>query len=199
MLYKINEIIQTVQAEGRLAGTPATLVRFAGCNLACPFCDTDHRPRLTLAKEGLVHTVCLNRPKWVMLTGGEPTMQPLIPLVLDLHDVGKKVMIETNGTRLGPLLAKYADWVCIGLKPGCLIPPNILELANEVKIVVCGEEEIELAEAVAEFLPPEAITLQPVTTAQNTIDKENVELCLKAVTEHNWRLSIQYHKWIGLA
>ena len=41
-MKRINEIFHSLQGEGRHTGTPAVFVRFSGCNLHCPFCDTDH-------------------------------------------------------------------------------------------------------------------------------------------------------------
>ena len=35
-------------------GRPCTFVRFAGCNLACPWCDTDTARRFTLSLDDFV-------------------------------------------------------------------------------------------------------------------------------------------------
>ena len=39
--YRINNIFYSLQGEGRNTGRAAAFVRFAGCNLRCPFCDTE--------------------------------------------------------------------------------------------------------------------------------------------------------------
>ena len=40
-MYRVNEIFYTLQGEGAHSGIPAVFVRFSGCNLRCPWCDTD--------------------------------------------------------------------------------------------------------------------------------------------------------------
>ena len=50
--YAVNEIFYSIQGEGRNTGRAAVFIRLSGCNLKCPFCDTDHRQHtLMTAKE----------------------------------------------------------------------------------------------------------------------------------------------------
>ena len=54
---RINEIFYSLQGEGYFTGTPAVFVRFAGCNLRCPFCDTDHEPFTEMTPEEVVDRI----------------------------------------------------------------------------------------------------------------------------------------------
>ena len=40
MKYRLRSVFRSIQGEGRNTGRPATFIRFAGCNLNCPWCDT---------------------------------------------------------------------------------------------------------------------------------------------------------------
>lgn len=102
---KVLEIFHSIDGEGTRAGELATFVRFAGCNLACRYCDTSYSisPKLEAVTEMSVNEI-LDRVKFpnVTLTGGEPMMQEGIEdLAITLAAVGYKVNIETNGT-FGP-------------------------------------------------------------------------------------------------
>ena len=56
-MYDIVEIFESMQGEGRNTGRPCVFVRFAGCNLSCPWCDTDVARRFSMPLDGLVAEV----------------------------------------------------------------------------------------------------------------------------------------------
>lgn len=96
----VIEVFQSVQGEGAFCGTFATFVRLAGCNLACPFCDTGY------ASEGVGQEIppaqlaTLIGDAWhVVWTGGEPLLQQdAIYETIALLDPDVIHELETNGT-----------------------------------------------------------------------------------------------------
>jgi 7-carboxy-7-deazaguanine synthase len=138
--YTVKEIRYTLQGEGANVGRPAVLLRFSGCNLwsgreedretaICSFCDTDivgtdgpgggkYR-----TAEDLVSVVAVMWPardakqtrKFVVCTGGEPSLQLDSALVDTFHRTGFEVAIETNGTVVSP---PGVDWICVSPKAG---------------------------------------------------------------------------------
>jgi 7-carboxy-7-deazaguanine synthase len=98
----IHEIYRSIQGETSFAGRPCTLVRLSGCNLRCRWCDTTQAfnggTRMT-REEVLQKALDLATPL-VLVTGGEPLLQPAaIPLLRDLCEAGKTVLLETSGER----------------------------------------------------------------------------------------------------
>ena len=69
-MRKINEIFYSLQGEGYHTGTPAVFIRFSGCNLKCPFCDTQHEDGILMSDEDIVTEVIKNPASTVILTGG---------------------------------------------------------------------------------------------------------------------------------
>ncbi|MBP5641807.1 MAG: radical SAM protein, partial [Paludibacteraceae bacterium] len=129
MSYKVNEIFYSLQGEGLHTGEPAIFIRFSGCNLACPWCDTDHKAFTEMTAEQIT-SKCNHYPaQLVVLTGGEPALQADDALIAALHDAGYYIAIETNGTHSLP---DDIDWVTCSPKEGSHV---VLSEADEVKIV----------------------------------------------------------------
>ena len=96
----VQEIFDTIQGEGPLAGQPCVFIRLAGCNLACKFCDTEFETKIDnlLSVDQIVaQTTALRHHGWVVLTGGEPMRQNVVPLCEALAARGRHVQIETAG------------------------------------------------------------------------------------------------------
>jgi 7-carboxy-7-deazaguanine synthase len=96
----IHEIYASIQGESTFAGLACAFVRTTGCNLRCVWCDTPQAfqggTRMKRA-EVLAQALALETPL-VELTGGEPLLQPgAIPLLRELCDAGKTVLVETSG------------------------------------------------------------------------------------------------------
>lgn len=106
----VNSIFYTIQGEGPFAGTPAVFIRLAGCNLQCPFCDTEYNSNaiqdpveitnraIRLIPKNLIVLASTDNAPLVVITGGEPFRQDIRRLVKMLLNYGFRVQIETNGT-----------------------------------------------------------------------------------------------------
>ncbi len=180
-MRKINEIFYSLQGEGFHTGTPAVFVRFSGCNLKCPFCDTQHEDGTLMTDEAIVEEVCRYPARMVILTGGEPSLWIDEGLVRLLHGAGKYICIETNGTRPLP---PGIDWVTCSPKAGGAV---CLERMDEVKVVYQGQSLLPY-----ESLPARHFFLQPCSGG-------NIAETVACVLRHpHWRLSLQTHKLIDI-
>ncbi len=188
--YSINEIFYSLQGEGANTGTPSVFVRFSGCNLRCRFCDTDHLQHTSMTADQIAHEVAKNPAPLVVLTGGEPAMQIDVALVTALHDTGKAVAIETNGTL--PLPAGL-DWVTLSPKDlfdgGDSLPCRLTH-CDELKVVYTGQDlsHYDHIQARQRFL-------QPCFVPDPEQRQRNIDATVKAVLDNpRWRLSLQTHR-----
>jgi 7-carboxy-7-deazaguanine synthase len=213
MTYRVKEIYYTLQGEGTHAGRAAVFCRFTSCNLwtgreqdrgraVCQFCDTDFvgtdgpgGGRFATAEElarfvgGVWDSQAGSRQlAFVVCTGGEPLLQLDDAAVDAFHEAGFEVAVETNGTQEAP---RGLDWICVSPKAGA---PLTLARGDELKLVYpqAGADP-ELFEG----LDFPRLLLQPMDGPER--DK-NTRLAVEYCMAHpRWRLSVQTHKYVGIA
>jgi 7-carboxy-7-deazaguanine synthase (Cx14CxxC type) len=211
MAYAVKEIYYTLQGEGRQAGRAAVFCRFAGCNLwsgresdrrtaVCQFCDTDFVgtdgpgggkfPTATALADAIAATWPGDDSagrRYVVCTGGEPTLQIDDALVDALHARQFEIAIESNGTL--PVLAGI-DWICISPKAGTTLAQTT---GDELKLVFPQDGARPTAFEQLDF---RHFLLQPM-------DGPDREANTRAATTYclahpRWALSLQTHKFLGL-
>ena len=97
---KVNEIFYSIQGESSFAGWPCAFIRLAACNLRCSYCDTEYAfsDGKDMSQGEILAAVTAYPVKLVLVTGGEPMLQPEIHgLFQELLDAGYTVCLETGG------------------------------------------------------------------------------------------------------
>lgn len=192
-MKKINEIFYSLQGEGMFAGTPAVFIRFAGCNLKCPFCDTKHQEGKLMTDAEIIQEVSKYPCHLVVLTGGEPTLQVDEGLCEGLQRAGKYIAIETNGTRDVPSNVNY---ITCSPKVEYVRGAKIkLQYCDELKVVFTGSNDMSIYDGIQAL----NYYIQPCDTyneEQNKLIKEKaVKFCLD---NPKWRLSLQTQKILDI-
>jgi 7-carboxy-7-deazaguanine synthase len=124
---RISEIFgPTVQGEGPLIGRPTVFVRTGGCDYRCGWCDTlyavlpEYRDEWTLMTPveilAQVEHLAGSVPVLVSLSGGNPAIQPLAPLIEVGHQKGYTFALETQGSVPAAWFAEL-DWLMLSPKP----------------------------------------------------------------------------------
>lgn len=192
-MYDLVEIFESMQGEGRNSGRPCVFIRFAGCNLACPWCDTDRARRFSLSLDDLVKEVGGFRAKSVILTGGEPTLVGEMPeLIAALKAEGHWIAVETNGTN-EPDWFGFIDYVACS--PKAEFPDRLaLTRADEVRVVASSEDVADFCKDVRRRIAATDYYVSPCER-NGTIDFATAKAVLAKL--EGWSLSVQLHKILG--
>lgn len=198
MDYAIADIFgPTLQGEGHFVGYPACFVRLAGCSVkgchirrACDERPWAERERLSAA--AILERVRQLAPTGiVVITGGEPTDQDLVPLVATLNEASYRVHMETSGSRA--VTGLPIEWLTVSPKT----PDYAQRTGHTLKVVVTPEmtwDDIDRLDAGTNFFHR---YLQPMTGADgHAINLPDVIAMVTAPrnADGRWALSTQAHR-----
>lgn len=193
---RVNEIFYSIQGEGRFTGTPSVFIRLSGCNLKCPFCDTEHLSYSEMSEDEIIAEVKKYPATHIVITGGEPLIQLTETLVDKLHSIDKFIQIETNGTRLANdmCLAKI-NWITCSPKfEFCKDAKVKLYVIDELKVVYTGQDM-----SVYDNILATEYYLQPCDVKD---DKRNTEILAQTInfikSNPKWKLSLQTQKILNV-
>lgn len=193
-VYRVNEIFYSIQGEGRWAGRAAVFVRFSGCNLKCPFCDTDFTAYREMTANDILGEVSAvgGDCRFIVITGGEPTLQVDAKLVDLLHERGYYLAMETNGTHPVP---KGIDWITCSPKSAFVANGAVaIKEASEVKVVFDGIHEVSDCGIAANYY-----YVQPCDVGDKDRNAQILKQTVAFVQSHpRWHLSLQLHKIINV-
>jgi 7-carboxy-7-deazaguanine synthase len=202
----IHEVYRSIQGESTFAGLPCLFVRTAVCDLRCVWCDTPHAftqgQRMPRAK--LLQQILSDPTPLVELTGGEPLLQAeVLPLMQDLCDAGKTVLIETSGAHdvslIDPRVHIIMDLKCPDsgeCERNLWTNLDHLKAKDEIKFVIASRRDWEWAEQVIRerlHSVPCAILISAVFDRLNP--RELVEWFLESGL-NQVRMQLQMHKYI---
>lgn len=227
----VQEMFYTIQGEGPFAGTPAIFIRLAGCNLACTFCDTDFESNILNVVDviKLANEVadmfeaytrkyrCEQQQHLVVLTGGEPLRQNVVPLLENLRETipGVLVQIETAGTVWPEFLDHWffdfdVHLVC-SPKTG-KIHPKVVENCLHWKYIISASDDDFYEDGLPNKStqtgtllplyrpePTQQIWLQPCDEGDPVKNEANIKEVAKRCLTYGYRASIQQHKILGVA
>ncbi len=153
-MIPLNEMVETFIGEIPVIGQPCVLVRIAGCNLDCDWCDTDKEhisERITV--DELYNRIMDTDREWVLITGGEPMLcARTAELIEKLIESNRKIVLETNGSI--PLDSVPKEIVkSVDIKTpssghaGCFLESNLryIDKIDCVKFVIANRQDFDWA------------------------------------------------------
>lgn len=220
--YQVHEIFLTLQGEGPRAGQRAVFIRLSGCHLKCHFCDTewadDSDPHLSLGD--IINAVsklwgndlrnCL-----IVLTGGEPTRQPITLLAEELIEAfDATIQIETAGTFYRECM-QYANVEVIVSPKTPHVDPRVAKVARAYKYIIsatdnsCPDTGVPIsatqrgARSARLALPPsrmrrQDIYLSPCDAGESLVNLANLQRAAGLALKHGYTLGVQLHKLVNL-
>ena len=195
--YPIMEHFFTIQGEGKYSGKAAYFIRIAGCDVGCVWCDVkeswDKEQHIKMTTNEIIEKVTESKTNFVVITGGEPAMYDLRPLVDQLKLLGIMVAIETSGCY--PLKGEV-DWYCFSPKKFKAPCDEAYIKANELKVIVSHPSDLDWATKHALKVSTNCqLYLQPEWSKADKL----LPLIIDFVKSNQmWKISLQTHKFMNI-
>ena len=211
--YRVDEIFRSISGETSSAGTPSVFVRLYGCNLKCPYCDTPQEKCFTVMRDYEILAKVIEESKGVInhviLTGGEPLCQDIVPLVQLLIKHGFHIQIETNGTRPLPIMHNWVSYAMDIKLPSSEVDDKYKDImrdnlhnllpTDEVKFVIADVQDFRVA---MNWINDNDIQAKLLFSPM--FDEEGKMMYTDFIEDllnselKNWRVQIQMHKILGV-
>ena len=195
-ILPLMEAFYSLQGEGFYKGTAAYFIRLGGCDVGCHWCDVKESwaaeahplvPVDTIVTDALAHS------KTMIITGGEPLMWNLDLLTEKLRAAGARTHIETSGAH--PLSGTF-DWICLSPKKIKRPVGDVLQKANELKMVIYNNNDFLFAEEMAAQVSSDCLLyLQPEWSKRNKVIPKIVDYVM---AHPQWKASLQMHKYLEI-
>ncbi|MDW8235655.1 MAG: 7-carboxy-7-deazaguanine synthase QueE [Bacteroidia bacterium] len=191
------EHFYSLQGEGYWSGKPAYFLRLGGCDVGCSWCDTKYSWAMhgwqDYPIEEILSQVGSVPARHVVLTGGEPTLHSLSPLIETLQQAGYFVQIETSGAYPPP--ERLPDWITFSPKRFKPPHPAWYAIAHELKVVIHARSDFRWAEKQYALCTGAPVAfLQP-----DSYRPEAPQWIIEYLRTHpHWRMSLQIHKYLSI-
>lgn len=211
--FKVVEIFESINGEGRRVGQLAIFIRLQKCNLNCSYCDTrwangDDAPYTLMSEDEIYDRILKSGIKNITLTGGEPLLHKDVEILLEKigNNPNLSLEIETNGSielekfsklKNPPLFTM--DYKLPSSKMEnkmCLDNFKYLTSKDTVKFVVGTIEDLKKAKEIIErysLIGKCAVYFSPVF---NSIDPVEIVEFMKENRLNGVNLQLQIHKFI---
>lgn len=218
--YIINELFTSIDGEINPwhQGRPSFFIRLQGCNLTCSYCDTEKSQQKLQAPPTSLTTIyneylSQGHTNKITITGGEPLLQNITPLVNFFLEKNVLISIETNGTVAisDPWISNSNLSLIIDIKmpsSGCSEEQiawtwiqEMVQLPNSwLKFVILNENDLTVASSYISLhkLPPEKCSFSPVIGKTGAVKPTEILQWLINENLSSAVLNIQIHKLINI-
>jgi organic radical activating enzyme len=196
-ILPLMEHFYTLQGEGFHTGRAAYFLRLGGCDVGCVWCDVKEswdanvHPKVDIST--MLQYITEAKAEMAVITGGEPLLHNLNELTQLLQSNGIETNIETSGS--SPLSGSW-DWICLSPKKFKEPLLDVIEKANELKIVVFNKSDFEWAEKYAALVNAECkLYLQPEWDKSSQMLPQIIDYVKQ---NPKWKISLQTHKFLQI-